>query len=62
MPFPSATSQPRFRLGESSLSYPSFERATEVVNQFINLLAEHGVDLRQRQRGRGRRFSYDRCP
>jgi hypothetical protein len=29
------------------LSYPSFERATEVVNQFINLLAEHGVDLRQ---------------
>jgi hypothetical protein len=29
------------------LSYPSFERATEVVDQFINLLAEHGVDLRQ---------------
>jgi hypothetical protein len=29
------------------LSYPSFERATEVVGQFINLLAEHGVDLRQ---------------
>jgi hypothetical protein len=28
------------------LSYPSFERATEVVGQFINLLAEHGVDLR----------------
>jgi len=29
------------------LSYPSFERAAEVVGQFINLLAEHGVDLRQ---------------
>jgi hypothetical protein len=28
------------------LSYPSFERAAEVVDQFINLLAEHGVDLR----------------
>ena len=29
------------------MSYPSFERAAEVVGQFINLLAEHGVDLRQ---------------
>lgn len=29
------------------MSYPSFERATEVVGQFINLLAEHGVDLRE---------------
>jgi hypothetical protein len=29
------------------LSYPSFERATEVVGQFINLLAEHGIDLHQ---------------
>jgi hypothetical protein len=28
------------------LSYPSFERPTEVIGQFINLLAEHGVDLR----------------
>lgn len=27
------------------MSYPSFERATEVVNQFIGLLADHGVDL-----------------
>jgi hypothetical protein len=29
------------------LSYPSFERASEVVGQFIKLLAEHDVDLRQ---------------
>ncbi len=27
------------------MSYPSFERATEVVGRFVNLLAEHGVDL-----------------
>jgi hypothetical protein len=27
------------------VSYPSFERATEVVDQFLNLLADHGVDL-----------------
>ncbi len=29
------------------MSYPSFERAIEVVGQFINLLAEHVVDLSQ---------------
>jgi len=29
------------------LSYPSFERATELIDQFIKLLAEHDVDLRQ---------------
>jgi len=27
------------------MSYPSFERAAEVVDQFIDLLAEHGVEL-----------------
>lgn len=29
------------------MSFPSFERAAEVVGQFIDLLAEHGVDLRR---------------
>jgi hypothetical protein len=29
------------------LSYPFFERVAEVIGQFINLLAEHGVDLRR---------------
>ncbi len=28
------------------MSYPSFERAAEVVDQFITLIAERGVDLR----------------
>lgn len=27
------------------MSYPSFARATEVVDHFVNLLAEHGIDL-----------------
>jgi len=29
------------------LSYPSFERAAEVVSQFIKLLAEHSINLHQ---------------
>src|SRR5260370_10079390 len=37
----------RLRLGGRCLSYPSFERVTEVGGQFINLLAEHRIDLRQ---------------
>jgi hypothetical protein len=28
------------------MSYPSFERSAEVVEQFINILTEHGIDLR----------------
>lgn len=32
------------------MSYPSFERAAQVVDQFVNLLTEHGVDLRQGSR------------
>lgn len=28
------------------LSYPSFERAAEVVDQFISLLADRGIDLK----------------
>jgi hypothetical protein len=39
------------------LSYPFFERAAEVVGQFINLLAEHGADLRRGGAAEGEAFA-----